>query len=247
MFLVFPDFNIRSTPLLFLSLQGLIFALLLLYRYFKKRNLSDLFLFFILFITFYQQTCYTVGFMGWYDTFRNTKINYFLIPMSVAVLPLIYLYIRSITMTSFTFRKIDWLHFLPAFLMIIYRFSIYAYDASLPGFDDTQNGYLKIHSDEAYVQAIYVVFGYFQNLLYLAFTFQLFYIYRKKIKEFFSNTYKLELNWIFSFLLLYALLYLYDFVQTMISEFVIELSYVQQWWMTLFTGIIIIYVGVKGY
>ncbi|WP_350285697.1 helix-turn-helix domain-containing protein [uncultured Croceitalea sp.] len=247
MFLAFPEFNIWSAPLLFLSLQGLVFALLLLNRYLKKRSTSDLFLFFILMVTCYQQTCYTIGFMGWYDTFRNTKVNYWLIPMSVTILPLIYLYVKSITMSSFRFRRIDWLHFLPAFVMILYRISIFGYDASLHGFGETQNGYLKINLDEPYVLPIYTVFSYLQNLLYLAFTFQLFFVYRKKIKEFFSNTYKIELNWILSFLVLYALLYLYDFVQTMVTQFIVELSYVQQWWMTLYTGLIIIYVGVKGY
>lgn len=185
--------------------------------------------------------------MGWYNTFRNTKINYFLIPMSVAILPLIYLYLKSITMTAFKFRKKDWLHFTPAIAIIIYRLVIYVYDSSLSGFNDTQNGYLKINLDELYVQSIYGIFSYFQNLLYLAFTFQLFYIYRKKIKEFFSNTYKLELNWILSFLILYAILFLYDFIQTIINEYIVELSYLQQWWMNFYMALIIIYVGVKGF
>ena len=245
--LAFPDFNIWSTPLLLLTIQGLLFALLLLQRYLKKGNSADLFLFFILLITCYSQTCYTVGFMGWYDTFRNTKINYALIGLSVAVVPLIYLYVKSITMSSFRFRRVDWWHFLPAFLIITYRIVIYFYDASQPGFDDTQNGFLKIHLDEAFVLPIYAAFGFFQNLLYLAFTFQLFYFYRKKIKQYFSNTFKLELNWILTFLSLYSALYLYDLVQTIINEFVVELSYVQQWWMTLFAGLVIIYVGIKGY
>ena len=199
-FLAFPDFYIWSTPLLLLTIQGLLFALLLLQRYLKKGNSADLFLFFILLITCYSQTCYTVGFMGWYDTFRNTKINYALIGLSVAVVPLIYLYVKSITMSSFRFRRVDWWHFLPAFLIITYRIVIYFYDASQPGFDDTQNGFLKIHLDEAFVLPIYAAFGFFQNLLYLAFTFQLFYFYRKKIKQYFSNTFKLELNWILTFL-----------------------------------------------
>lgn len=246
-FLAFPEFNIWSTPLLLLTFQGLVFAFLLLQRYFKTQNLSDLFLFFILMITCYHQTCYTVGFMGWYDTFRNTKINYALIGLSVAIAPLIYLYVKSVTMSSFKFRRKDWLHFLPAFAIILYRIVIFSYDASQPGFSETQNGYLKIHLDEAYVLAIYEVFGYFQNFLYLAFTFQLFYFYRKKIKEYFSNIYKLELNWILSFLVLYSILYFYGFIQTVISEFVVELSYTQRWWMVLLTGLVIVYVGIKGY
>ncbi|BFP43354.1 hypothetical protein FGF1_41990 [Flavobacteriaceae bacterium GF1] len=247
MFLTFPDFNIWSTPLLLLTLQGLIFAFLLLQRYLKKGNVSDLFLFSILVITCYHQTCYTVGFMGWYDTFRNTKINYALITLSVAIAPLIYLYVKSVTMSEFQFRKKDWLHFIPAISIIVYRIIIYTYDASQSGFSETQNGYLKIHLDEAFVLPIYDVFGYFQNFLYLAFTFQLFYFYRKKIKEYFSNIYKLELNWILSFLILYSILYFYGFVQTLIAEFVMELNYMQRWWMVLLTGVVIVYVGIKGY
>ena len=246
-FLAFPEFNIWSTPLLVLTLQGLVFALLLLQRYFKNGNLSDFFLFFILLITCYHQTCYTVGFMGWYDTFRNTKINYALIGLSVAIAPLIYLYVKSVTMSSFQFRNKDWLHFIPAMTIILYRIGIFIYDAVQPGFSQTQNGYLKIHLDEAYVLPLYEIFGYFQNFLYLAFTFQLFYFYRKKIKEYFSNIYKLELNWILSFLLLYTLLYFYGFIQTIVSEFVIELNYTQRWWMVFLTGLVIVYVGIKGY
>lgn len=74
MFLSFPDFNIYSTPLLILVVQGLVFVGLLFARYIKKKNISDLFLALILLIVCYQQTCYTVGFMGWYNVFRNTKL-----------------------------------------------------------------------------------------------------------------------------------------------------------------------------
>ena len=74
---MFPIFNGQSTPLLILALQGLIFALLLLFRFKRKTNFSDLFLGLILFVTCYSQTCYTLGFIDWYDTFRTTKINYF--------------------------------------------------------------------------------------------------------------------------------------------------------------------------
>ncbi len=247
MFLAFPNFNIWSTPLLLLTVQGLIFAVLICNRYRKRKNLSDLLLFFILLITCYHQTTYTLGFMGWYDTFRNTKINYGLITLTIAIAPLIYLYVKSITMSSFNFRKKDWLHFLPAFLVIIYRIVIFSYDAIQPGFAATQNGYLKIHLDEAYFLPVYSIFSYIQNTLYLAFTLQLFYNYRKKINEYFSNTFKLELNWIRNFLLLYIALFLYDLIQTITGTIFIDLDYKQQWWMTLFTGLIIIYVGIKGF
>ena len=178
--------------------------MLLLRRYFKKRHISDVFLFFILIITCYRETCFTIGFMGWYDTFRNTKINYFLIPLSVAVAPLIYFYVKSLTTSQFVFQKRDWWHFVPGFALVIYRLTIYGYDYFQPGFSETQNGLLKVKLDEAIVMPIIEVFSTGQMLLYLAFTFQLFYNYRKTIQEYFSNIYKLELNWILSFFIAFT-------------------------------------------
>lgn len=65
-------------------------------------------------------------------------------------------------------------------------------------------------------------------LLYLAFTFQLFYNYRKRIKEYFSNTYKLELNWILSFLIAFTASFLYSSLQDIIGSLIIDLSYTQR-------------------
>jgi len=84
-------------------------------------------------------------------------------------------------------------------------------------------------------------------LLYLAFTFQLFYNYRKKIKYYFSNTYKYELNWILTFLLIFSALFIYEALQDIIGTLITELSYTQRWWLNLFMAIATIYVGVKGY
>ncbi|SDS21484.1 AraC-type DNA-binding protein [Formosa sp. Hel1_31_208] len=244
---MFPDFNRWSLPLLILVIQGLVFVVLLLSRYFRKRQLSDLFLGLILLLTCYSQTCYTFGFTGWYDEFRTTKINYFLINTGVAIAPLIYLYIKSVTASNFKFKKSYWWHFALAFTFINYHLGIYIYDALQPGFENIQNGVLKIELDEAYIQSIV---GYIETpfiLVYLAFTFQLFYSYRKKIIQYFSNTYKLELNWILSFLILFSLLFLYGTIQDIIGSTYMDLGYEQRWWLNFLTAIITLYAGIKGY
>lgn len=244
---MFPDFNRWSLPLLILVFQGLIFAFLLLYRYKQKRHISDLFLGLILLLTSYSQTCYTVGFMGWYNEFRTTKINYFLINISVALAPMIYLYVKSITTSNFKFKKTYWWHFALAFAVILYRFGIYTYDALQPGFVDTQNGILKIELDETYVQSIMAYIETPFMLVYLAFTFQLFYNYRKKIIHYFSNTYRLELNWILSFLILFSVYFLYGTIQDIIGSRFMDLNYSQRWWLNLFVAILTLYLGIKGY
>ncbi|WP_299617872.1 helix-turn-helix domain-containing protein [uncultured Tenacibaculum sp.] len=246
-FHAFPDFNLYSTPLLVLVLQGLLFAGLLLGKYLKKRNTSYLILSLILLLVCYQQICYTVGFMGWYNTYRTTKINYWLMPISLALAPLLYFYVKSITQSNFKFKRSDFKHFVLMSLLVIFRVVIYIYDALQPGFNDKQNGVLKIAVDERIVQPVLVFLDFAVMLLYLAFTFQLFYNYRKKINQFFSNTYKLELNWVLSFLVIFSLLFLYGSIQTVINIAFIQLSYTQQWWLNLFLAVSTVYVAVRGY
>lgn len=72
---MFPQFNIYSMTLLILVLQGGAFALLLFVRYLRGKKLSDLFLSLVLFVTGFRTTSFIIGFMGWYDSYRNTKIN----------------------------------------------------------------------------------------------------------------------------------------------------------------------------
>ena len=136
---MFPDFNRWSLPLLILVLQGLIFAVLLISKYKRKGNISDLFLGLMLFISCYSQTCYTLGFMGWYDAFRETKINYFLLDTTFVLGPLIFFYLKSITTSHFMFKRKDWWHFAPALIIVAYHLFTYTYDAMQPGFETVQH------------------------------------------------------------------------------------------------------------
>ncbi|SHI46922.1 helix-turn-helix domain-containing protein [Aquimarina spongiae] len=247
LFFEFPSFNLYSTPLLLLVLQAYVFAVLLLMRYFNQKYLPALLLALLIFITGYHRTTYTIGFMEWYDTYRNTKINYWLIALSLAVGPLLYFYVKSITTSNFRFKKKDFFHFVPVSLFVIYKISIFVYDASLPGFDETQNGYLKIHLDEKYVQPLVGIVESLQMLLYLTFTLQLYYAYKKKIQHFFSNTYALELNWIRNFLFIYSFLFLYSIFEGVIGDLIVDLHWTQRWWYQFFSALAIIYIGIKGY
>ena len=247
MFLVFPNFNLYSTPLLVLVVQGVIFGLLLLARYRSKGRISDLFLGLLVLITCYHRTTYTIGFMDWYDTYRNTKINYWLIYLGLAIGPLIYFYVRSITTSQFRFRKKDWLHFLPVLVYMGYRIFIFAYDARQPGFDENQNGVLMEAWESRFMGSFFEIVFIIQHLLYLAFTLQLYYNYRAVIREYFSNTYRLELNWIRNFLFLYAFLFLYSVLQQFVNINILELTWIQKWYYQFLSALVVIYVGIKGY
>ncbi len=247
MFLSFPSFNLFSTPLLVLVSQGIIFGLLLLQKFKQKKKYSFLFLSLLVLITCYHRTTYTIGFMDWYDTYRNTKINYWLINFSLAIGPLIFFYVKSITNASFKFGRKDFVHFVPALIYFLYRAFIFIYDAGQEGFENTQNGLLMSKLEMGATTIFIEAFGIIQQLLYLAFSLQLYFNYRTRLQDFFSNTYRMELNWIRNFLYIYTFLFVYMVIQQLINLSVLELSWIQRWWYQLFSALAVIYVGIKGY
>jgi len=243
----FPTFNIHSTSLLFLVLQGYLFAFLLLKRYVKKRHLADLFLALLLIITGYQRTTYIIGFMGWYDTFRTTKINYILFDLTFIIGPLLYFYVKSLTKSDFRFRRIDWIHFVPVGLFVCYEAFMWAYDAMQPNFHLAQNGYWMVNIDWMFITPFVVLLGFSSQLLYNAFAVEAYWQYRERIKQHFSNTYKVELNWIRNFLIAYITLFALQFIIEVIDSQIVSLHWTQNWWGHLAGAFVMLYVGIKGY
>lgn len=216
-------------------------------RFRSQKLAADLLIALLLLIMAYHRTAYTIGFMGWYDTFKNTKINYFLISLTLALGPIIYLYVRTTLKAPFLLKKTDWWHFLPVGIFISYRIIILFHDAQQ---EDWAYGYeggwfRDIHL--VYVAPFINLMEYSSQLVYLSFTIQLFIQYRQKIKQYFSNIYKLELNWLLIFLAVFSFLFLYDSFTNIIDAFIVELHYTHNWWIHFFSAIAMVYLGTKAY
>ncbi len=185
--------------------------------------------------------------MSWYDTFPNTKINYYLVDMSMILAPLIWFYVRSITETDFKLSLKHMSHFLPWLVFFILKVVILSMDSADVNFDSAQNGQYMVNIQWKYIDPFEGFFSILQMIIYLVIAFQAYISYRRKVQNFFSNTYKAELNWLRNFLLIYIILYAFNSIQTIINELIIDLSWRQEWWYHLFSAILIIYIGVKGY
>lgn len=246
--LTFPNLNLYSMPLLILVVQGYFFAGLVLKRYFKKKHLSDIFLALILAITAFQCTTYTIGFMDWYDTFRNTKVNYYLIDVTLAIGPSVFFYVLFVTQPSRVFKRTDWFHYLPFILYFSYEVFVLVFDSQQVGYWDEQNGWWLTNIHFEYVTPFQSSMGYLSKILYFAFAIQLYWNYRKRIQAYFSNTYRMELNWIRNFLLIYCiLLFTFQYIMDIINAFIVDLHWQQNWWTFLATALTAYYLGMKGY
>lgn len=241
----FPNFNAYSMPLLILIGQGYIFAIILFVRYYKKRKTSDFLLGLLLIITGLRCTAYTIGFMGWYDVYQNTKINYFLLDYSLILGPLVYFYVKSITNPAFRFKNKDILHVVPWLVYVASQVYIYIYDVQQPGFDDVQNGilYVKINFS---INLYLVIIGIISRFIYFFLAVKVFFEFRDKIKHFFSNTYKVELNWLRNFLAVYLFLFVLKILFVGINELFIQLTWTQNWWWFFIASIVLVYLGMMG-
>lgn len=241
----FPNFNLYSMPLIILVGQGYLFALILFFRYFKKKKASDLILSVFLVITGIRCTAYMIGFMGWYDDFQNTKINYLLIDMSLILGPLVYFYVKSITNPDFKFRKKDLWHATPWLLYAVLQLFIYIYDSQQPGFDDVQNGVLfsKINFTIGFYM---MILGIISRSVYFFYAAKTFYEFRSKIRQFFSNTYKVELNWLRNFLVVYLALFILRIGFIFTNQFLYQMNWTQNWWWYLIASMVLVYLGMMG-
>ena len=245
--MLFPQFNLYSTPLLILVLQGVIFAFLLFAKFWNTNKMAYLFFGILLLVIAYHQIAYTIGFMGWYDTYQNTKINYALFSLDLAIGPLIYLFVRNTLVAPFQMKREDLWHFLPIAFIIVYRIAIFLHDRSQA---DWATGYEGEWLREVHVEYLAPILShleYSSQLLYLAFTIQLFWRHRKQIQEYFSNTFSLELNWMRNFIMIYCILFVVGYFFDAIDAYVFELDYVHRWWNHLLSSIVIVYLGIRAY
>lgn len=245
--LSFPEFNQYSTPLLILIVQGYLLALLLFLRFRKKGREADLWLALLLMVQGFNSTSYIIGFMGWYDTFTNTKVNYFLISLYLALGPFIYLYVRSLTKPTRRWRIRDWWHLIPILTYVAYRILVWLYDKNQPGYWDQQNGAFETAIDMVYVDPFLSAAETISITAYLIASGVLFLRYRQRIHAYFSNTYRVELGWIRNFLVAYACLFVFQYVLLVIDTQIVSLHWTQRWWGHILSAVVILYVGFQGY
>lgn len=115
-----------------------------------------------------------------------------------------------------------------------------------PGFNDTQNGLISMWAIE-HLSIPLTAFFTLHMLVYLIASFNLYATYKKRLKEEQSNLYAFELRWLRNFLYAFAFLFLYDAIQNVTDGFIFDLHWTQEWWYQLFSVVIILYIGIKGY
>ena len=118
--------------LLFITILGFIVSLLLLINI-KESNRVNLFLFvFFLINNLYSLAHYATIYSGSKSMIAILLVNF--TPIFLLTGPMLYFYVRGVLRDDYKFEKFDWLHFIPAFILLInilpHLFSSYAFKLS---------------------------------------------------------------------------------------------------------------------
>ena len=256
--LIIPfHFNVHSSLLLPLVIQGLVFSIILAWRGWKENRLADKLLAALLFLITTNVANWMLGFAGWYDSHDGytTFMFYFIWSHNFAYGPLVWLYFRSLTNHQFRIKGKEWFHFLPLAIITTIHVGTFLSDividhwisgTPLPYFHGTR-GYFAEFGLGIWDTLSFIL----QNLsllIYFSYTYSQYRSYRQYINENFSDTHPISFHWLRNFLTAFLLFLVISLVFTVVENvFGIYLDYKQKWYGNFIWGIIIYYISIGGY
>jgi AraC-like DNA-binding protein len=231
-------YNPRSIILFFCILQGSIFAGLLVFRGFRKKNRADFWLALLLVLLCLGLVTPFIGFANVYDL--NQWLTYFPFGVAYSYSVCVYFYVLSLTDAKRKFAARDFVFFVPSILYLIFRFILFAQSADFKNrFDDAY--YVPFAEPLIFVtETIWNV-----AVLYLAI--KHYRKYRAWLDENFSDTEKIKFDWLRNFLYVFTFVLLlaagFDFT----DSFVFNLSYIQYFYFELVLAFVTYYLAIAGY
>jgi len=245
------ELNNYSALLLLPFSQAVLFGILLICKTVDRFKISNLLLGIILLLISIKIAFWMLGFAGWYDSHDAYTSFMFYFPFNTFCLigPLIYFYFLSATNQDFKFEKNHTYHlWLPIIwaAIILSKLSIdYIFYFPFPKTPDTQFG-TKGPLAEVDKTLLFTLISYGSLIYYLILTFKSFHAYKQYAVQNLSSLENLDFIWLRNILLALGTGLVLMFVYQVIN-WITPLSYKTDWYSYMFLGILVYYLGIKGY
>ena len=230
-------FNPRSLVCFIAVLQGVIFAALLISRYFKHKNKADFWLAILLLTLCSALITPLIGFANIYD--RNQWLTYF--PFSIVYIygVLIWFYTLNLTDSRRKFIAKDLLLFVPTFIYLGFRFFLFFHNL------DWKNRFGDNY--DKFSETFIFITAFVWNLVFLWFSIIHYQKYRAWLNENFSDTEKLKFDWLRNFLYIFTFVLILGAIFDFTNSFIFKLSYIQYFYFELVLAFVTYYLAVAGY
>ncbi len=229
--------NPRSILCLIAILQGLVFAVMLAYRFAKKRQVADLYLAALLIVLCLSLVTPFIGFANVYDL--NQWLTYFPFAIVYSYGILIWLYTVHLTDSKRRPSASDALLFLPSAAYVLFRLFLFAHD--LEWKDWFGNSYGSLF--EAFVFVTELTW----NLVFMIFSIRRYRHYRVWLDDNFSDTEKIKFDWLRNFLYAFTAILLLGAAFDFVNSFWARLSYIQYFYFQIVLALSTYCLAVVGY
>jgi AraC-like DNA-binding protein len=234
-------FSFYSSVLLIFFSQGIVFAALLLKKGVLFNNRPARWLSAFVFFSSIYLLPWLLGFAGWYSLQPYRDIMFY-IPFQQLFLigPVIYFYTQSLLNPSFIFKRIHWLHFIPALVYMGYRAIVFITDKVI-----LHQYYFYADGKDKNLDTWYQVTGVLSMLIYFLLSLRYYTVYKKLILQTLSFADVQLFSWIKKYLLsflLMQLLWLLFFI-----FFPGWGSFKEKWWYYVLFSSLLYYIGITGY
>lgn len=241
------DFNLYSSLLLIFFVHILVYSFMLWSRGLKQESVSDKLLGTFLFLAALYVVPWMTGFAGWYDGFRGPfREILFYTPFvhGLFIGPLLYLYVRSITNFQFRIQKIQWLHFMPGFLYLLWCIVVVVVDKLIVKEYYLMNGVNDPDFDGWYqfVQKLSI-------LIYLFLSIRYYRQYKRYTVFEYSFVDLAGLGWLRNFLVAFGILTALPLVQELLNLIPAfnQLDYIGSWYYFFAFALVVYYIAINGY
>jgi AraC-like DNA-binding protein len=229
--------NPRSIICFVAILQGLIFAVLLIFRGTQQKNKADFWLAALLLALCSALITPFIGFANVYDL--NQWLTYFPFAISFSYGVLIWFYTRYLTDSKRKFQSKDWLCFLPTIVYLTFRFFLFSHD--LDWKDRFYKNYGRFSDTFIFVAQL------IWNVAFLYFSIKHFRKYRTWLNENYSDTEKIKFDWLQNFLYIFTFVLVLGGVFDFTNSFIFYLSYTQIFYFELILAVVTYYLAIAGY
>jgi AraC-like DNA-binding protein len=144
-----------------------------------------------------------------FSQFKPVRVG--VTPFYFLLAPLLYLYVRSLFIRSFSLKRIQWLHLVPFFLILAYAAACLLIRPGADGWEEGLTLTVRLESSLTYI------FLSLQIVIYLTLIFRIFFRYRREIRNHFAEVRNISLNWLLFILMAFTLMWMTDLASTILS------------------------------
>lgn len=239
------EFNFYSTIPLIFFFHIIIYSLLFFKRSYKQDYYADKLMGWFLLIAAFIIIPWMVGFAGWYDNQPYRDILFFTpFVHSLALGPLMFLYVKAITDYKYRIKGKDYLHILPALLYATYRIVCTGLDLFV-----FKRYYLNNEFEDQDFAGWYSLLSIISILFYLFLSIKHFRNYSQYVKLTTSFADLISLKWLRNFIYAFGTLTILPILKDHLANFsfVEKMRYFGPWYYYVAFAIVVYYIAINAY